>query len=152
MEKHRHIRMHYRHLAIMALLSFVAMYILMYAMVDLFGNVYNNLNQVYMAALMTAPMVVIDLLVMRAMYPDPRLNALVLGASLLVGAGSWVGIRQQAAIHDSQFLRSMIPHHAGAVLMCEKASLADADIRDLCARIIVSQRQEIAQMKAMLKR
>jgi hypothetical protein len=39
------------------LLSFVALYILMYAMVDRFANVLNNRNQVYMAGLMAAPMV-----------------------------------------------------------------------------------------------
>jgi hypothetical protein len=36
------------------------MYILMYAMVDRFGNVYSSLNQLYMAGLMTVPMIVID--------------------------------------------------------------------------------------------
>jgi hypothetical protein len=35
---------HYRHLLIMAVLSFISMYILMYAMVDTIGNVYNNFN------------------------------------------------------------------------------------------------------------
>lgn len=36
---------HYRSLGIMALLSFVAMYALMYVMVDRLANVHNNLNQ-----------------------------------------------------------------------------------------------------------
>ena len=49
---------HYRHLGMMAALSFAAMYILMYAMVNRFDDVYNNVNQVYMAGLMAAPMVV----------------------------------------------------------------------------------------------
>ncbi|HMB25049.1 MAG TPA: hypothetical protein VKP08_19540, partial [Anaerolineales bacterium] len=53
--------MHYSHLLIMAVLSFIAMYILMYAMVNVIGNVYNNFNQFYMAGLMTAPMVIIEL-------------------------------------------------------------------------------------------
>src|SRR3989304_9034391 len=52
----------------MAALSFVAMYILMYAMVDRWSNVYTNLNQFYMAALMTAPMMLIEIALMRAMY------------------------------------------------------------------------------------
>ena len=39
----------------MTVLSFIAMYALMYAMVDSFESVYANLNQVYMAGLMTAP-------------------------------------------------------------------------------------------------
>lgn len=50
---------HYRHRATMAALSFAAMYTLMYAMVDVIGNVFNSVNQVYMAGLMTAPMIII---------------------------------------------------------------------------------------------
>jgi hypothetical protein len=46
---------HYVRLAIMTALSFISMYVLMYAMVNRFANVYNNLNQFYMAGLMTAP-------------------------------------------------------------------------------------------------
>ena len=44
------------------------MYVLMYAMVNTLGDVYNSLNQVYMAGLMTAPMVVIEMLLMSGMY------------------------------------------------------------------------------------
>lgn len=43
---------HYKHLVIMTLLSFVAMYILMYSMVDKINNVFSNVNQLYMAGLM----------------------------------------------------------------------------------------------------
>lgn len=39
----------------MAVLSFIVMYFLMYAMVDVTANVFNSLNQVYMAGLMHAP-------------------------------------------------------------------------------------------------
>ncbi len=51
-----------------------------------------------------------------------------------------------------QFLRSMIPHHAGAILMCQEASIQDAEIRRLCGGIVSSQQSEIDQMKAMLDR
>jgi len=67
-------RRHYVHMGIMTILMFIAMYALMYAMVDQFANVYSNLNQVYMAGLMTAPMILIELAVMRSMYEDRRLN------------------------------------------------------------------------------
>ena len=40
----------------MAVLSFISMYILMYAMADSFANVIPNINQFYMAGLMTMPM------------------------------------------------------------------------------------------------
>ena len=141
---------HYAKFAWMVVLMFVAMYALMYAMVDRFANVYNSLNQVYMAALMTAAMVLIELVVMASMYPDKRRNAIVLAISAVVLVASWLGIREQAAIGDRQFLRSMIPHHAGAILMCDEAPVTDPRVRALCQEIIRSQEEEIRAMKALL--
>jgi hypothetical protein len=141
---------HYVRLAIMAVLSFIAMYILMYAMVDRFHNVYPNFNQFYMAALMAAPMVLIEIVLMSAMYHNKRLNIAIAAASVIALLGFWFAVRQQAAIGDEQFLKSMIPHHAGAILMCEKASLKDAELKELCKNIISSQKAEIDQMKAKL--
>lgn len=43
-----HGNMNYRHLAIMVVLSFISMYVFMYAMVDTFANVFMSFNQVYM--------------------------------------------------------------------------------------------------------
>jgi len=143
-------RKHYQGLAVMSLLSFAAMYVLMYAMVDEFGNVFSNVNQAYMAALMAAPMVIIELLVMREMYPEKRTNRAILVTSTLLLAVSFLCIRAQVAVSDKQFLRSMIPHHAGAILMCERASLRDAEIVQLCKTIVEGQRAEIAQMRAKL--
>src|SRR6266498_996994 len=141
---------HYRHLVIMTVLSFISMYILMYAMVNTIGNVYNNFNQFYMAGLMTAPMVLIELFVMRSMYHDKRRNALIIAASVIVALMFFLLIRQQAAISDKQFLRSMIPHHAGAILMCEHASINDPEVKELCGAILSSQQAQIDQMKAKL--
>ena len=141
---------HYRRFAAMLLGSFVAMYFLMYAMVDGLDNVYASWNQVYMAGVMTAAMLVIELALMWSMYPDRKLNLVLLGIGFALGVGCWWGIREQAAIGDSQFLRSMIPHHAGAILMCEEADLSDAELRTLCGQIIEAQRTEIAQMKELL--
>ena len=143
---------HYIHLLIMSVLSFISMYVFMYAMVDIFGNVYPNINQFYMAALMTAPMVLIELAVMRSMYKNKTANIAVIAASLVVLVGSWVLIRQQGFVGDTQFLKSMIPHHAGAVLMCEQAPIQDAEVRTLCGEILKSQRAEIAQMKGIIQR
>jgi uncharacterized protein (DUF305 family) len=143
---------HYPHLGLMAALSFGAMYILMYAMVDSFDDVYMSVNQVYMAGLMAAPMVVIELVVMRAMYHDAKLNAVLIGASVLAGVLLFVLIRQQAAVGDRQFLRSMIPHHSGAILMCREATIQEPEIKTLCGAIMSSQQQEIDQMNALLRR
>ena len=142
---------HYKKLFIMAALSFMAMYILMYAMVDTFANVFLNINEFYMAGLMTAPMMLIEIALMGSMYMDKRLNSIIITASSLVLIGFFLLIRQQSAVSDKQFLKSMIPHHASAILMCTKANLQDAEIKDLCQSIISSQQQEIDQMKAKLQ-
>jgi uncharacterized protein (DUF305 family) len=144
-------KMHYHRLLLMAVLSFGSMYVLMYAMVNTVANVYANLNQFYMAGLMAAPMVVIELALMGAMYGDRRKNVVIVVVSLLALSMFWVFIRQQRAITDKQFLRSMIPHHAGAILMCEEAPIRDPEIKELCAAIVSSQQSEIDQMKAKLR-
>lgn len=142
---------HYLRLVGMIVLSFISMYVLMYSMADSFADVYNSLNQVYMAGLMTAPMVVIELWLMSSMYKDKKLNAVVIVVGLAAGILFFALIRQQTLISDRQFLRSMIPHHSGAILMCEEATIQDQRIRDLCKEIIASQRREIDQMRALLE-
>ena len=115
----------------MTVISLVVMYALMYAMVNTFENVYMNVNQFYMAGLMAASMVIIEVAIMRAMYDDKRLNVAIILASFIALAGFWAMIRQQTAVSDRQFLRSMIPHHGGAILMCTKAPIRDAEIKSL---------------------
>ena len=143
---------HYARLGVMIAFHFIAMYAFMYAMANAFDNVFNSLNQVYMAALMTSSMVLIELPLMWSMYKRKKLNLAVLAAGVLLLVGSWFAIRQQTAIGDRQFLRSMIPHHAGAILMCSQASLQDQEVQQLCRSIIESQQSEIDQMKRILGR
>ncbi len=142
----------YARLLAMALLSFAAMYALMYAMVDRFDNVHANLNQFYMAALMAAPMAPIELALMSRMYPNRKLNVLAFAISGVILATSFMFVRQQVGISDREFLKSMIPHHAAAVLMCEQAPIRDEEIQQICQSIIAGQKAEIDQMKAILKR
>ena len=140
----------YALLAAMTALSFASMYILMYAMVDQLANVYPNINQFYMAGLMTAPMVVIEVLLMGAMYENRAANWTILLGSILAGVVFFSLIRTQTAVTDRQFLKSMISHHAGAVLMCENAPIEDAAIKEFCRKIIAGQQAEIDEMKAKL--
>ena len=151
-ETQRHNRMHYVHFALMLLLSFIVMFGFMYSMVNRLENVYPNLNQAYMAGLMVAPMAIFEIVLMRAMYQNKIANVAVIAASFAAVALFWFGIRDQAAISDKQFLKSMIPHHAGAILMCQQASIRDGEIRKLCGDIVSSQQAEIIQMKRILKR
>jgi len=142
---------HYKKLLVMAGLSFMSMYVLMYAMVNTFANVVPNINQFYMAGLMTAPMIIIEIGLMGSMYMDKKLNTIIVTISSILLIAFFVFIRQQSAISDKQFLKSMIPHHASAILMCEKANLQDPEIKELCKSIISGQQGEIDQMKAKLK-
>ena len=141
---------HYPRLFAMTGLSFAAMYVLMYAMVDSPASIYNNLNQVYMAGLMASPMLLMELLLMGGMYHNRRLNALLMMGAVVAGCVFFLLIRQQTAISDRQFLRSMIPHHSGAILMCQESALTEPRIRELCRAIVTSQEEEISAMKALL--
>ncbi len=141
----------YSKLANMAIVSFFAMYLLMYVMVDKFQNVIPNINQFYMAGLMTAAMVVIELLLMRNMYPSKKMNIILVGASFLLGITFFTLIRTQAGVKDPQFLKSMIPHHAAAILMVKEAQLSDPEVKALADSIISAQEREIQFMKQKLK-
>lgn len=145
----KHTAPYWRFLA-MLVLSFLAMYAFMYAMVNAWENVLPNFNQAYMAGLMTAPMAIFELLLMGRMYPNKKLNAILIAVAAVTLAVLWIFIRNQTAISDEQFLKSMIPHHAGAILMCEQTSLRDPDLLRLCDEIIAAQEKEIAVMKAEL--
>jgi uncharacterized protein (DUF305 family) len=144
--------MMYKRFAVMMGLSFILMFGFMYAMVDRLANVYPNLNQAYMAGLMVAPMAILELALMGKMYPNKKWNGIIIGAGALLLLICWFGIREQVGVNDRSFLRAMIPHHAGAVLMCGQAPITDPEVRGLCARIEKSQQEEIAQMKAILQR
>lgn len=131
---------------------FVIMYLVMYTMIATLDYFYLNLNNVYMTLMMVAPMAVLMLFSMRSMFPSSTLNwALGIGA-LAVFAASFAAMRTQAAIGNKEFLRSMIPHHSGAILMCEQVSITEREIVALCEQIVKSQRREIEQMKALLGR
>ena len=143
---------HYGMLGLNLGLSAIVMYLVMFTMIDGTAEFYNNVNNVYMTAMMVSPMAILMLLMMGSMYSNRRLNlTLYAGFGLLFLVSFWA-MRTQALVGDEQFLRSMIPHHSGAILMCREASIRDPELVALCGRIERSQREEIDQMKAMLAR
>lgn len=141
----------YVSLAVQTVVSGLVMYLVMFVMIDGLSSFYNNLNMLYMTLMMAAPMTMM-VLAMKSMFPSRRANAAIVAASIIVFFGSFALIRTQTTIGDTAFLRSMIPHHSGAILMCQQASLKDPEVVRLCQGIIKSQRQEIEQMKAILAR
>lgn len=142
----------YMMLAVNLGLSLLVMYVAMFAMIWSWGEFIQNVNFFYMALVMWAPMGAIMLATMGGMYRNRKLNAALYVAFAAILVLSLVGIRQQSLVGDDQFLRSMIPHHSGAILMCEEAKLTDPEIRQLCGEIIQAQKDEIAEMKRIMGR
>ncbi|HEX7886057.1 MAG TPA: DUF305 domain-containing protein [Phenylobacterium sp.] len=148
-------RQHYVMLAVNLALSLAIMYFAMFAMIFGWGEFIQNINFFYMALVMWAPMAIVMLLTMKAMYMNTKLNVVLHVAFVAIFVLSLIGIRAQGLVGDRQFVRSMIPHHSGALLMCKEASLKDPELRALCFGpdgIIESQTREIGQMKAILER
>jgi hypothetical protein len=142
----------YFSLAIQLLISGAFMYALMYLMIASFSDFYLNVNMLYMTLAMVAPMGVLMLLLMPSMFPNRTVNiALYVLFALMFVGGIWF-TRAQTFVGNEEFLRSMIPHHSGAILMCQQAKLTQPEIVDLCKGIVKSQSDEIAQMKGILAR
>lgn len=145
-------RQPYIKLLVMLVLSFISMYILMYAMVDSLKNVYPNINQFYMASLMTMPMMIIELVLMGKMYLNKKLNAFLIALSSVALIVFFLLIQYQTAVSDKQFLKGMIPHHAAAILMSEQSKTNDPEIKNLQKEIISSQQKEINFMRKKLRK
>ncbi len=142
----------YRGLVAELAIDFVIMYLVMYTMIATLDHFHFNLNNVYMTLMMVAPMAIVMLLAMRSMFPSRRANVIVVSAAMLLFAAAFAAMRTQAAVGDRPFLRSMIPHHSGAILMCREARISDPEIASLCRQIVEAQEREIAQMEAILER
>jgi uncharacterized protein (DUF305 family) len=135
----------------MGLLHFLIMYFLMFSMVHSRSNVLPSLNQAYMAAIMTAPMLALEALLMGSMYKSKLGLKAILWGSIFAFVLFFLFIRNQTLIKDKEFLLSMIPHHSGAILMCEQSDLTDPEIKQLCTQIIESQQEEIDIMQEKLR-
>jgi len=133
-------------------LSLVVMYLAMFAWFWTWGQFTPKLNFFSWVLVIWAPMGAIMLGTMGGMYGNRTLNAALYIAFAAIFVLSLLGIRQQSLVGDDQFLRSMIPHHSGAILMCEEAKITDPELRRLCGEIIQAQKQEIDQMKRIMDR
>lgn len=142
----------YLSLGVQTLVGGIIMYFVMFVMIDSLDSFYNNLNMFYMTLMMVAPMVVLMIIAMLHMFKSKAANVSLIVVAIVAFVGSFGLIRTQTTIGDTAFLRSMIPHHSGAILMCQEASLSNPEIVTLCGSIIKSQREEIDQMKAILAR
>ena len=100
---------------------------------------------------MVSAMLLIMLIVMRSMYKNQKLNYALLGLGTALVAIFLTLIRTQAGVGNQQFLHSMIPHHAAAILVCQHSSITDTRIQELCTEIVQTQKEEIRIMKELME-
>lgn len=132
--------------------SFVIMYAVMFLNADVFDHVMLSTMRTYMTILMIAPMAIVMLLYMWGMYKNRAANMAILAVSVLVFGGAYYMMRNQTGISDIQYMRGMIPHHSSAILTSQEADLKDPETKKLAEEIIKAQKEEIAQMKKLIKR
>tara|TARA_R110000751_G_scaffold131275_1_gene233421 strand:- start:4758 stop:5207 length:450 start_codon:yes stop_codon:yes gene_type:complete len=123
---------------------------LMYLNTYAFDHIYWSETRAYMALVMGAAMAIVMLAFMQGMYEKTKANAAIFLSAVIVFAGSLYLVRSQETIDDVSWMKAMIPHHSIAILTSERANIADPRVRELADKIIEAQRQEIAQMKALI--
>ena len=144
--------MEYKKLLLMIVISFITMYAVMFLNVDEANHIFLSTSRTYMALLMSLPMAVIMIAMMSKMYPNKKLNSMiVIGAVILFGI-VLAGLRTQTPVGDIQYMKAMIPHHSSAIMTSKNANITDPEAKKLSISIIESQEREIAQMKSILKR
>lgn len=142
----------YARFALSIALSLVAMYVFMFSEIDQLAHFRFALGMFWSTIAMVAAMGIVMVLTMSDMLPDRRVNMTLLAAFALVLVLSFAAARTEALMGDDAFLRSMIPHHASAIHMCNQATLTDPETIELCRGIVDSQSSEIAQMEQIIAR
>lgn len=132
------------------IISFFIMYLVMFLNITEFSHYYTSITRMYMAILMVAPMAVVMILMMGKMYPNKKMNAGIITASIAVFILTLAALRTQTPINDVQYMKAMIPHHSSAILTSKKANIQDPDVKRLSEEIIKAQEEEIAEMKAKI--
>ncbi len=95
----------YKRFAVMAIVMFGAMYLIMYSMIDGLQNLIPNINNLYMTLLMTSAMLLIELVIMKGMYANKKINWLIAIVSVVIGLFSWFGIRSKSMWEISSLQR-----------------------------------------------
>ena len=143
--------MNYARFAAMIATSTVVMFGLMYLNVYALDHIFFSETRAYMAFYMGAAMAVIMLAYMLGMYKSKRVNiGIFVGSAAVFALSLWL-VRSQATVEDVAWMKAMIPHHSVAILTSERANLSNPQVRELADTIIQTQREEIAQMKALIE-
>jgi hypothetical protein len=150
-QPHEEHKNEYGKFAAMISTSAVVMYLVSYFNVFDTNHIFFSHTRTYMAAIMGAAMAFVMLAFMRHMYTDAKRTAITIAISVGVfGAAVWL-LQSQRIVDDEAYMEAMIPHHSTAILTSNRAQIKDPRVRDLADRIIKSQVEEIAEMKALLQ-
>jgi hypothetical protein len=108
---------------------------------DKLSDVRWSLNDLYMAFLMTGWM-----FLLMGLSTLDRTQMMIGSLTILV---SFLAIRTQLFIGQTQYFLGMIPHHSMAVFMSKKLLTKDidSDTREFVSKIISGQEREISWMK-----
>jgi uncharacterized protein (DUF305 family) len=142
----------YLKFGLMMLTSFIIMYAVMFFNVDVFGHVMLSTMRTYMTILMIAPMAITMMLYMWGMYKNKKANYAILAVAAVVFVATFYMMRNQTGISDVQYMKGMIPHHSSAILTSQESNIQDPEVKKLAEEIIKAQKEEIAQMKALIER
>lgn len=139
-----------RFAAMIATSTFI-MFFLMYQLVYTADHATFSWNRMLASLIMGAVMAVVMLSFMWSMYEGTGIKVgVVVGALLLGGVLLYVN-RAQAVIGDTEFMKSMIPHHSIAINNARKADIRDPRVRKLADEIIAAQVREIREMKLLIE-
>lgn len=142
----------YLRLAIALVASLMLMFALSYTQTRTWSHLLPNLSNFYISLTMIGSMGLVMLIVMWPMFSNKRANVALLAGFTVLLAGAFTMARTETFVDDEAFLKSMIPHHSRAVLVCQESQLSDPEVVALCDQIVESQLQEIAQMQDILDR
>ena len=130
--------------------STIVMFGLMYLNSYALDHVRFSETRTWMAVYMGAAMAIIMLAFMLGMYRDRKRNVAIFASAAIVFAGALWLVRGQATVDDVDWMKAMIPHHSIAILTSERADITDPRVRELADAIIATQREEIAEMEALI--
>ena len=134
----------------MIITSAVLMFAVMYLNTYELDHVYFSETRLYMTILSTCVMAIVMLLFMLDMLQNKRMNTMIISASILIFAASFVLMRNQTTIGDIDYMEQMIPHHSVAILTSENAKIVDPRVRKLADDIIEAQKREINEMRSLI--
>ena len=141
----------YAKFAAMILTSTLIMFGLMYLNTYQTDHVFFSETRSYMALIMGATMAIVMLSFMWHMYSNVMLNFVIYVVSIVIFCVSLWVVRSQTTVDDVSYMKAMIPHHSIAILTSERAQISDPRVRELANEIIEAQRQEIDEMKMLIK-